>query len=147
VFFRTDLVGKGVLTMIWRDGSRSNSVPSTMRRSHLAVLSTVALAAVPAALPAVAPAATPSGTRTCETFDRFLQQLTVKGVTCPGGRKVIHSWARSSRCIPEGDGFIGDRARYCTVRGFGCKPRKAEGGVRVTCKSQGRVIRFFDSQG
>jgi hypothetical protein len=118
-----------------------------MRRSHLALLSTAALAALPATLPAAAPAASASTARTCETFDRFLQQLTVQGVSCPGGRKVIYSWARSSKCIPAGDGFIGDRARYCVVRGFGCKPRKAEGGVRVTCKSQGRVIRFFDSQG
>ncbi|WP_354697515.1 hypothetical protein DSM112329_03146 [Paraconexibacter sp. AEG42_29] len=116
-----------------------------------AVLAAIATATLVVAVPSSATAA-PAKKRaqTCETFDRFLQQLTVDGVTCPGARRVIYSWARSSACIPAGEGFIQDRARTCTVRGFVCKPRKGEGGVRVTCKSKAdaeRVIRFFDSQG
>jgi len=118
-----------------------------MRRPLLTILTTASLVLVPLALPAAAPATTASAARTCETFDRFLQELDVQGVTCAGGRKVMNAWARSSKCIPPGDGFLQDRVRYCTARGFGCKPRGAESFVRVTCKSQGRVIRFIATGG
>lgn len=84
--------------------------------------------------------------RRCATNDRFLQQLTAVGVTCPGARRIAFAWARSSRCIPAGDGSLQDRARPCVVRGFACSPRRAEIGVRMTCRSAGRVVRFLDFQ-
>lgn len=114
------------------------------------VVVSLAVGAALSPLAVASPAGAASKAKPCETFDRFLQQLTVTRVTCPGARRVIYSWARSSACIPAGDGFVQDRARTCTVRGFVCKPRRGEGGVRVTCRAKvdaSRVVRFFDSQG
>lgn len=123
-----------------------------MRSPSAIVLSTIALAALPVVFaPAASSAATtPKKVTSCDTYDRFLQQLTVERVPCPAARQVIYAWAKSSRCIPAGEGFIQDRAKTCTVRKFTCKPRKGEGGVRVTCRADAdstRVVRFFDSQG
>ena len=122
-----------------------------MRSPSAVVLSTVALAVLPVIAGAGSAAAvTPAKPKACETYDRFLQQLTVERVSCPAARQVIYAWAKSSRCIPAGDGFIQDRAKACTVRRYACTPRKGEGGVRVTCRAQTdstRVVRFFDSQG
>ena len=83
----------------------------------------------------------------CTTGDRFLQALTADGVSCPGARRITFGWARSTGCFSGDGATLADRARACTVRGFRCRPRAASVGVRVTCTSSGRAVRFLATGG
>jgi hypothetical protein len=105
------------------------------------------LAAVAVSLTASTAPAASAATRSCSDSDRFLQQLKTTNLGCATGREVMFRWAKSSQCIAGGDGLLAERARTCTVIGFRCVPKAAEGGVRVTCTSAEARARFFDSQG
>jgi hypothetical protein len=105
------------------------------------------LTIVAVSLTASAAPAASAATRACSDSDRFLQQLKTTNLGCATGRAVMFRWARSSACIAGGDGLLAERARPCTVVGFRCIPKPAEGGVRVTCTSAEARARFFDSQG
>lgn len=112
-----------------------------MRRLSLTALTLAVAASL------IGSASAPAATKACSDNDRFLQQLKATHVGCKKARKVMFGWARSSSCIKGGDGLLADRARTCTVQGFRCVPKKAEGGVRVRCAKGTASLRFFDSQG